>query len=95
MTDLGLYIWNEAVKNSPRTLSAIPKIASKIEIMDKGLVVKKISNWQSIPVIECYFSPRWNFTGALVYPLTAKLVSLFCRKKVFWIKNIIYLMKKN
>ena len=79
MTNLGLYTWKEPINNSLETLSEVPKVASKIEIMEKGLVVKKISDWRRTPVTECYFSPRWNLTGASIYPKTAKLISLICR----------------
>jgi len=79
MTNLGLYAWKEPIKNTPVTLSeATTKIASKVEILEKGLTVKKISDWNITPVTECYFSSRSNLTGASISPKTAKLISLIC-----------------
>ena len=42
MTDLGLYAWKEPINNTPATLcSIIPKIACKVQVMERGLTVKK------------------------------------------------------
>jgi len=79
LTSLGIYTWKEPINNTPETLSDVPKkIASKVEIMEKGLVIKKISDWSITPISECYFSSRWNLTAGSIYSKTAKLISLLC-----------------
>lgn len=80
MTNLGLYTWKESIKNTPATLSKLTtKIASKVEILEMGLTVKKISDCSITPVTECYFSSRSNLTGAsMSSPKTAKLISSIC-----------------
>jgi hypothetical protein len=78
MTNLGLYTWKEPINNIPTLSEITTKIASKVEILEEGLTVKKISDWSKTPVTECYFSSRSNLTGASICPITTKLISLMC-----------------
>lgn len=79
MTDLGLYTWKEPINNIPATLCPIiSKIACKVQVIERGLTVKKISDQSTTPITECCISSRWNLTAASMIPMSAKLVSLIC-----------------
>jgi hypothetical protein len=82
MTKLGLYTWREPINNTPRTLcSMIPKIACNIDTLERGLTIKKISDWSITPVTEYCIAPRWNFTGTP--PIIAKVISLILHPNGF------------
>lgn len=66
MTMLGLYTTKERINNTP-TLSPVPNIASRIEILERGLIVHEVdsdvSKNSNITVTNCYISPKWDLTG--------------------------------
>ena len=84
MTNLGLYTWKEPIKNTPATLCSLTsKIASKVQVLERGLIVKKISDHSITPVTECCISSRCNLTPASMAPISANLVSRMFRVNGF------------
>lgn len=61
MTKLGLYTYTEEINNTD-TLSSIPKIASIIELLERGLTVHETSSGSEITVTNCSIGPRSNLT---------------------------------
>jgi len=66
MTMLGLNTTMEEINNT-ETLSPEPKIASKIEILDRGLVIHDIKSGSKINVKDCYIGSRHNLTDLTAY----------------------------
>jgi hypothetical protein len=63
-TKLGLYTYKEKIENIPNVL---PEIASKIEILDRSLIIHNKSSGTKKEISDCYISPRGNFTSYGVF----------------------------
>ena len=64
MTKLGLYTTKEEINNTVDTLSIIPKIASDIQILERGLTVYNKSSSSRTNINNCYIGPMKNFTDS-------------------------------
>ncbi len=89
MTKLGLYTYMEEINNTD-TLSYKQKIASNIELLERGLTVNEISSGSKINVTNCSIGPRSNLTdltsfirlslreikykNPIIYNITKKLI---------------------
>ena len=62
MTKLGLFTYKEQINNSVDTLSAEPKIASYVDILERGLTIHDLSSSTKINITNYWISPRNNFT---------------------------------
>jgi hypothetical protein len=79
MTKLGLRTWTEQLANTPRTASPESLIASKVDVLSKGLTIRH--NGTIIPIREFYIGPQYNLTAVrdLIpnHPLALRLILAF------------------
>lgn len=83
MTKIGLLTWKDRINDSKKTLKGSQKIASKLQILDKGLSIINEETGQRINVTEFYISPRWNLTSVMTKPIIFTLLRLFLRENGF------------
>ncbi len=83
LTNLGIWTRKEKINNSIKTLSEIPKIASKLELIEKGLTIINTKTGKRTNVTEFFTSERWNLTGAFLESSIGILLNLLCCKNGF------------
>jgi len=81
MTKIGLITKKDRINNSKETLRGPQKIASKLEVIDKGLSILNEETGLRINVSEFFVTPRWNYTAIMLSPKISMILKLLLCEK--------------